>query len=95
MNYYKDLIKELGFDYLSLEKQEELVTEMNGIVYDRVILKILEMITDEEAINLSKLMEEKKEKEAKDFIMKKIPEFDKILKQEEFNFQQEIIQVVK
>lgn len=91
----KDLIEELSLDYLSLEKQEELISDMSSIVYDRVILRILGMLTEEEAMKLTKFIEERREEEAGDFLAEKIPEFDNILKRELLDFQQEIVQVVR
>lgn len=91
----KDLIKELNLDYLSLEKQEEIINEMSDVVYDRILLRVLEKITEEDAINLTKLIDEGKEFEATDVLFKKVSDFDNILRREILGFQHEIIQAVK
>ncbi len=91
----KDLIKELNLDYLSLEKQEEIIDEMSNVVYDRIILRVLGMLTEEDAVNLTKLIEDGKEFEATDILSKKVSDFDNILRRELLDFQHEIIQSVK
>lgn len=91
----KDLIEELHFDSLSLEKQEELIMKMSEVIYDRAILKVLEVLTGEESVQLTKFLGEAKEKEAGDFLSEKVPGFDDIIKKEIMDFQQEIIQAVK
>jgi hypothetical protein len=91
----KDLIEELNLDYLSLEKQEELISEMSEIVYDRVILRILEVLTEEDSMKITKLLGDGREDEAGDILLEKIPEFDNILKSELMGFQNEIIEAIR
>lgn len=91
----KDLIEELHFDSLSLEKQEELIMKMSEVIYDKTILKVLEILTAEESVKLTNLLEEEKQQEAGDFLVEKVPGFDDIIKKEIMDFQQEIIQAVK
>jgi hypothetical protein len=91
----KDLIFELNLDYLSEEKQEELINEMSGVIYDRVILRVLGMLTEEEALSLTKLLEEGKEFEAGEILSKKIPDFDSVLRRELLDFQHEIVQAIR
>jgi len=91
----KDLIEELHFDSLPLEKQEELIMRMSEVVYDRAILKVLEVLTAEESVKLTSLLGEEKQQEAGDFLVEKVPGFDEIIKKEIMDFQQEILQTVK
>ena len=91
----KDLIKELSLDYLSLEKQEEIINEMSEVVYDRILLRVLGRLTEEDSIKLTKLIDDGKELEATDILFKKVSDFDSILKREMLDFQHEIIQAVK
>ncbi|HNP79223.1 MAG TPA: DUF5663 domain-containing protein [Candidatus Pacearchaeota archaeon] len=91
----KDLIEELNLDYLSEEKQEELIDEMSEVVYDRIILRILAMMTEEDVIKITKLIESGAEFEAGEILTHKIPNFENVLKREFLDFQHEIIESIK
>ncbi|MDD3292474.1 MAG: hypothetical protein PHI45_00130 [Candidatus Pacebacteria bacterium] len=91
----KDLIKELNLDYLPLEKQEEIIDEMSEVVYDRIILRVLGTLTEEDAVNLAKLIGEGKELEVTDILSKKVSDFEGLLRRELLDFQHEIIQSIK
>jgi hypothetical protein len=91
----KDLIKELNLDHLPLEKQEEIIDEMSEVVYDRIILRVLGTLTEEDAVNLTKLVEEGKEFEITDILSKKVSDFEGLLRRELLDFQHEIIQSIK
>lgn len=91
----KDLIKELNLDYLSPEKQEELISEMGDVVYDRVLLRVVGALTEEDALSLLRLLEEGKEFEVGERISNKITDFDSILRRELLDFQHEIIQTIR
>lgn len=91
----KDLIEELNLDYLSEEKQEEIINEMSDIVYDRILLRILGMITEEDAIKITQLIEQGGQFEAGERLAQKIPDFENVLKRELLDFQHEIIEAIK
>jgi len=91
----KDLIKELNLEYIPSEKQEELISEMGEVIYDRVLLRVVGALTEEDAISLLRLLEEGKEFEVGERISKKLVDFDSILRRELLDFQHEIIQAIK
>ncbi len=91
----KDLIEELSLEYLSLSKQEELLIKMSEIVYIRVLERVLERLTEEDAIKLSRLTKEERAKEANELMSERVFDFDKILRRELLDFEQEIIQAVR
>jgi len=91
----KDLIEELSLEYLSLDKQEELLIKMSEIVYNRVLERVLERLTEEDALKLTRLMKEERAGEVNELLLERVFDFDKILRRELLDFEQEIIQAVR
>lgn len=91
----KDLIEELSLEYLSLDKQEELLIKMSEIVYNRVLERVLERLTEEDALKLTRLMKEERTGEVNELLLERVFDFDKILRRELLDFEQEIIQAVR
>jgi len=91
----KDLIEELGLEYLSLEEQEELLVKIIEVVYSRVLERVLERLTEGEAAQVAGLIKEERFAEANNLLEGKVFDFDKILRRELFDFEQEIVQAIK
>jgi len=56
-----DLVKELGIDKLSKEKQEKLLVQMGEVLQQRIILRIVEEFPEDKKDELLKMLEEKKD----------------------------------
>ncbi len=91
----KDLIKELGLEDLPLEKQEKLIKEMSNMVYDKVLLRVMENLSGQEAKEINDYLDNKEYEKADKYIADKVPNFAAILKQEIEKFGEEMIKRVK
>jgi hypothetical protein len=91
----KDLIEDLSLEYLSLSTQEELMIKMSEIVYGRVLERVLERLTEEDATKLSQLIGEERIAEINALLSERVFDFDKILRRELLDFEQEIAQAIK
>jgi len=91
----KDLIEELSLEYLSLKEQEKLMIEIIEIVYSRVLGRVLERLTEEDAMKLSQLIKEERIAEINNLLSDRVFDFDKILRRELLDFEQEIVQATR
>lgn len=88
---FKNIIKELGLDDLSVEEQEKLLEEMAEIVYKKILLRVVNRLSEEEIAELNNLLDKKDYEKVNSYIEEKIPDFMEIFKQEIETFQEEII----
>ncbi|MFA6252023.1 MAG: hypothetical protein WCX74_01330 [Candidatus Paceibacterota bacterium] len=91
----KDIIQELNLENLSEDEQVEMISEMSDVVYEKIILKILEKLSDEDSVVLTNLLSAEKFDEATDFINEKIPNFEEVMDEEITDFQDELIKFSK
>lgn len=88
---FKNIIKELGLDNLSVEEQKKLLEEMAEIVYKKILLRIVNRLSDEEIAELNNFLDKKDFEKINKYIENKIPDFIEIFKQEIETFQEKII----
>lgn len=94
-NKIKNLIEELDLEKFPIEEQEAIIMKMADVVYDRILLKIINSLTDKETIEIAQLID-KKDREKIDKILElKLPNFNKLVEGEILKFQQEIVKEVK
>lgn len=91
----KDIISELHLDYLSLEEQEEMISEMSEVVYEKIILRLIEKLEASDVESLNAILDDEKYDEAGAFLSEKVPDIDKIIDEEISEFQEEIIKFSK
>jgi len=91
----KDIIKELGLESLSVERQEKLIQEISDAVYDRILFKIADKLTEEEAIELNNLLDRGEKKKIYKYVKEKIPDLASLLKEEIRKFEDKIIEETK
>ncbi|MDI6591834.1 MAG: DUF5663 domain-containing protein [Patescibacteria group bacterium] len=91
----KDMIKELGLENLLLEGQVELIKKMSEVLYERIFLRLVNELSDEEAEEVSRYLEKKDYKKMDRYLIEKIPNFSAIWKEEIEKFQEEMIKRVK
>lgn len=92
---FKDIIKELGLENLTVEKQTELIDRMSETVYKRILLRLVDRLTDEEAKEINHLLDKEDFEKADEYIRDKAPDFVEILKQEVEKFQEQMIEPLK
>lgn len=87
----KNIVKELGLDRLPLEKQQKAMVEIGNIIFQRVILRVVEKLSPEEQEEMSKVMDQEKEQEGKllEFLRGKISGFDEMVNEEVVAFKTE------
>ena len=90
----EDMIKVLGLGGLSKEKQYEIIEEMSEIISDRVLLKVMDKISKDDAIKVNKMIESNDLSGVDEFLDSKVPDFSNILQEELNIFKEEMIKVV-
>jgi len=91
----KDIISELNLEHLPEEEQIEMISEMSDVVYEKIVLRVLEMMSDEDSVALTNLLSAEKFDEATIFINDKIPNFEQVMDEEITEFQEELIKFSK
>ncbi|MEA2007408.1 MAG: DUF5663 domain-containing protein [Patescibacteria group bacterium] len=76
-----DLVKELGIDKLSKEKQEELLVQMGEVLQQRIVLRIVEEFPEDKKDELLKVFESKDKSpdEINAFIEKNLPNAEELV----------------
>jgi hypothetical protein len=78
-----NIIKILGIDTLPIEQQKETMEKLGAIVYQEVMLRALDAMTDEDKDEFEKLIEKDPSPEAMfTFLSQKVPNLDAIAKEE-------------
>lgn len=91
----KDIISELHLENLSEDEQVEMISEMSDVVYEKIILRVLEKLSDEDSVALTNLLSAEKMDEATDFLNEKVPNFEQVIDEEITEFQEELIKFSK
>lgn len=89
----KEIIKEWKLDSLPETKREEVVNRIGRILYQAILVRTLEILSDEEQTELDGIMD-KNETTPKDvllFLKKKIPTFETLVKEERDNLKSDIL----
>ena len=90
-----DLIMQLGIGGLEESQQNKILQTIADSVATRIWRKATESLSDEELITLNKMIENKKDDEAEDYIISKIQDYDKFKDDCENEVIEEIIKGVK
>lgn len=82
-NINDSIIKILGIDSLPKEEQQEAMERLGAIVYQEVMLRVLDILNEEDKDEFEKLIEKTKDPEIMfSFLMGKIPNFEEIVNEE-------------
>jgi hypothetical protein len=81
----------LGLESLPEEDKDQLTSGVVQLLSDRIILKIIQILTPEEREELGKLTDKGDEKEIADFIKKTIPGIDSIAHSEYESIKSEMV----
>jgi len=75
------IMKELGLEKLSQEKQEELIAKMGEVILKKMFLETVEKLDEDGRKHFERMLEEKRTpEEIEEFLKVKIPDYDEILK---------------
>ena len=91
----RDLIKELGLENLPVERQEKLVEEISDVVYGRILLRIVDELSEEEAEELNNLFDKGGMEKVDEYLRDKVPDFVSVLEEEIKSFGDEMIEKAK
>lgn len=86
-----DFIKELGIEDLPIEEQGRLVERMANVVNKRLILRILDHLSEEEVKLVNANLVSGDTETAFKIMDEKVPNFDKIVSEELAKFQEEML----
>jgi len=88
----KSLIEELGLGNLSQEQQDELLAKMGDVLFKRILLETLEVLSDEDQKTFGEMVDMKKSaEEVEEFLKSKIENYDDFVKKVTENFKNEMI----
>lgn len=86
-----DFAKKLGIDSLPVEKQEEIVKRMADVLDKRIILRVMDELSEDEVMEINATFVSENREEALKILEKKIPNFDKIFLEEVNKLKEEML----
>ena len=91
----KNIVLTLGINSLPVEQQKEAMEKLGVIVYQEVMLRVLEILKDEEKDEFEKLAEKDPNPEKLfEFLSEKIPNFGEIVKEEAEKLREEAKEII-
>lgn len=93
----KNIIKELGLNKLSEKEQEEAILSAGRIIFQAVLIKVMDVLSEEKKEEFEKIITEEPQNEEKvtDFLQSHVSDLNGIVSQEVINFKQEILNLAK
>jgi len=93
----KNLIKELGLENLPPEQQEEISMETGRVIYQNIVIRVLETLNEEDSEEFEKFLDEKSDNqdEIYEFLKSKIPNLEEIINEEVAKFKSGAISIMK
>jgi hypothetical protein len=86
-----DFVKELGISHLSPEKQLEIIKKMADILDKRIVLRIMDELSEDEVMEINATLISDGREEAFKIIDDKVSDFDKIVYEEISKFKEEML----
>ncbi len=89
----KDIIKEWGLESLSPDKQEEMVERIGRILYQAILVRSLDILSEQEQEEFDQLLDkdETTPQMALAFLESKIPTFQVLLREEKINLKRDLL----
>lgn len=93
----KNIIKDLGLDALPEKDQEEALLTVGKIIFQAVLIRVLQELTEKEKDQFEKLLTEKTDDEEAilSFLQAKIPHLNDIVNEEVAKFKRETVDFMK
>lgn len=88
-----DIIQEWGLGSLPQEKQIEMVERIGKIIYQAILVKSLDILSEKEQVEFDLLLDEDTTTpdDVLGFLQKKIPNFEKIVLEERNNLKNDLL----
>ena len=91
----KNIVVTLGINTLPIEQQKEAMERLGAIVYQEVMLRVLDILKEEEKDEFEKLIEKDPNPELMfNFLSQKIPNLDEIVKEEAEKLRSESAEII-
>lgn len=89
----KDIIKEWGLGALSETKKADMVSRISHILFQAILVKSLDILSEEEQTELDELMDQNvtTPEDVLVFLKSKIPTFDRLVKDERKSLKEDLI----
>ncbi len=89
----KDIIKEWGLGVLSETKKADMVSRISHILFQAILVKSLDILSEEEQTELDELMDQNvtTPEDILVFLKSKIPTFDRLIKDERKSLKEDLI----
>ncbi len=93
----QNIIQELSLDVLPEKEQEEAILRIGRIIFQAVLIRVMEELSTREKNEFDKLLREKPddEKAILDFLKSKIPNLDEIVNEEVAAFKKESLEFME
>ena len=92
----KNIIKELGLDALPPERQEEVILKIGELINQRIVVRVLEKLSEAEKDEFEKVLSEKMSDQdaVMGFLKSKISDFDDMVAKEIADFKQSSLDMI-
>ena len=92
----KDIIAEWELSSLPIEKQEEMVEHIGRILYQALLVRSLDILSETEQDELDALMDtdDATPQSVLTFLQSKIPTFQQLLREEKMNLKRDLLMTV-
>lgn len=91
----KNIVTTLGINTLPVEKQKEAMERLGAIVYQEVMLRVLDILTEEDKNEFEKLIEKDPNPEKMfEFLSNKITNLEEIVKEEAEKLREESAEII-
>lgn len=91
----KNIIEVLGINTLPVEQQKEAMERLGAIVYQEIMLRVLEIMNDEDKDEFEKLIEKNPDPEALfSFLEEKVPNLNQIATEEAESLRSESAEIL-
>ena len=90
-----NLIKELGLEGLSEDRQIQLVTMMTEVILKRITIEVLQKLSEADKQEFDKVRETNDPDQVHNFLRSKIPGYDKMVKEIIEDFKSEMKESAK
>lgn len=89
----KDIIKEWGLEALPADKQEDIVDRIGRMMYQAILVKALDILSEKEQTEFDLLLDEDgtTPTEVLGFLKSKIPTFDLLVSEERMNLKNDLL----
>lgn len=92
----RNLITELGIDKLPADRQAKLLLKVGDVLYQAVISRVIEELSEEDREAFDRLLDEKKDDEEAvfNFLQSKLPNLDEIVNEEIAAFKKDSLETM-